>query len=165
MNIGSARFAIIACLLLAACGSTALALPDKPVDRAATCGIVAAAGARLAVTDVKSPLPLAEHGRIVDYALLAASASGEYDPAIAGAVSRRMQDLQDKVTEGEWKPLAAACKAAYPLAEKQDVALPEDGFERALQCNELAQYMGQALAGQASDYPNELAAIAICASG
>jgi hypothetical protein len=109
------------------------------------------------VTDVKSPLPLAEHGRIVDYALLAASASGQYDPGVAGAVSRRMQALQDRVTGGEWKPLAAACKAAYPLAEKQDVTLPEDKFEAQLQCNELAQFMTQALAGQAGDYRNEIA--------
>jgi hypothetical protein len=142
---------------LTSCGPAPMALPDQPVDRAATCGIVAAAGARLAVTDLKSPLPLAEHGRIVDYALLAASASGEYDPQIAGSVSRRMQAIQDQVTGGEWKPLAAACKAAFPAAEKQDAALPEDRFEAQLQCNELAQFMTQALAGQAGSYRNEIA--------
>ena len=142
---------------LASCGSEPLTLPDEPVDRAATCGIVAAAGARLAVADPKSPLPLAEHGRIVDYALLAASASGEYDPQIAGAVSKRMQSLQDRVTGGDWKALPAACKAAFPAAEKQDVTLPEDRFEAQLQCNELAQFMTQALSGQAGSYRNEIA--------
>jgi hypothetical protein len=147
----------LAALGLASCGPDPMKLPNEPVDRAATCGIVAAAGARIAVTDVKSPLPLAEHGRIVDYALLAASASGEYDPQIAGAVSRRMQTLQDNVTGGEWQPLIAACKAAFPAAEKQDASLPEDRFEAQLQCNELAQFMTQALAGQASSYRNEIA--------
>lgn len=157
MNKPSSRFAIVACLLLASCGPKPLTLPDQPVDRAATCGVVAAAGARLAVTDMKAPLPLAEHGRIVDYALLAASASGEYDPQIAGAVSQRMQTLQDRVTGGEWQPLSAACKAAYPAAEKQDVSLPADDFEAQLQCNELARFMTQALSGQASSYRNEIA--------
>ncbi len=153
----TAQTAIAVSLLLASCGPDRMTLPSQPVDRAATCGIVAAAGARLAVTDPKAPLPLAEHGRIVHYALLAASESGEYDPEIAGAVSRRMQSLQDRVTSGEWKPLGAACKAAFPAAEKQDVTLPEDRFDAQFQCNELAQFMTQALAGQASSFRNEIA--------
>ena len=157
MNYTFSRFAILACLLLASCGPKALTLPEQPVDRAATCGIVAAAGARLAVTDVSAPLPLAEHGRIVGYALLAASASGQYDQQIAGAVSQRMQSLQDRVTSGEWQPLTAECKTAYPAAEKQDVTLPEDKFEAQLQCNELARFMAQALTGQAGSYRNEIA--------
>ena len=157
MNRSLAPLAICAALLMASCGPEPLTLPEQPVDRAATCGIVAAAGARLAVTDLKAPLPLAEHGRIVDYALLAASAGGEYDPQIAGAVSQRMQTLQDHVTGGEWQPLTAACKAAYPAAEKQDVALPDDRFEAQLQCNELARFMTQALTSQASSYRNEIA--------
>ncbi|MGZ8997325.1 MAG: hypothetical protein ACXW2T_00570 [Allosphingosinicella sp.] len=157
MNVALPRLAICASMLLASCGPEPLTLPDQPVDRAATCGIVAAAQARLAVTDVSAPLPLAEHGRIVDYALLAATASGEYDTQIAGAVSQRMQTLQNHVTSGEWQPLAASCKAAYPAAEKQDVTLPEDEFDAQLQCNELARFMSAALSGQASSYRNEIA--------
>lgn len=157
MNFALSRLAICSSLLLASCGPQALTLPDQPTDRAATCGIVAAAGARLAVTDVSAPLPLADHGRIVHYALLAATESGEYDTESAGAVSRRMQSLQAQVTAGEWQPLAAACKTAYPAAEKQDVALPEDKFEAQIQCNELARFMTEALSGQASSYRNEIA--------
>lgn len=157
MKIPLSRLAICASMLLASCGPQRLTLPDQPVDRAATCGIVAAAGARLAVTDVSAPLPLAEHGRIIHYALLAASSSGEYDTETAGAVSRRMQTLQNGVTGGEWQPLSAACKAAYPAAEKQDVILPEDEFEARIQCNELARFMNEALSGQASSYRNEIA--------
>jgi predicted small lipoprotein YifL len=142
---------------LAACGSKPLALPEQPVDRAATCGVVAAAEARLAVTDVKSPLPLAAHGRIVDHALLAASEGGEYDPETANAVSRRMLAIQDRVTGGDWQALSPACKAAYPVAEKTDIVLPEERFAAQLQCNELAQFLGKALAAQESDYRNELA--------
>lgn len=157
MKFALSRLAICAALLLASCGPEPLTLPDQPTDRAATCGIVAAAGARLAVTDVSAPLPLAEHGRIVHYALLAATANGEYDTESAGAVSRRMQSLQAQVTAGEWQPLSAACKAAYPAAEKLDIALPEDKFEAQIQCNELARFMTEALSGQASSYRNEIA--------
>src|SRR4051812_9519700 len=44
--------------LLAACsGNKPLALPSDPVDRAATCAVVAAAEARVAVKNINDPLP------------------------------------------------------------------------------------------------------------
>ena len=46
-------------LLLVACGPKALDLPADPVDRAATCGVVAAATARTSVADVQAPAPAA----------------------------------------------------------------------------------------------------------
>jgi hypothetical protein len=149
--------ALTAALLLAGCGPKALALPDQPIDRAATCGVAAAAAARLAVADVKAPLPLAEHARIVHYALLAASEGGEFQPAAANAVSRRMSVLQDRVTSGKWQDLVPACAAAYPATAKGDPKLPDDLFAARLQCNELAQFLTNALKSQETSYGNEIA--------
>jgi hypothetical protein len=146
-----------AAMLLAACGAKTLALPEQPVDRAATCGVVAAAGGRLA-TDIKAALPLETHGRIVHYALLAASAGGTFSPEAAGTVSRRMSELQERVTGGKWQNLAPLCQAAYPAAEKIDVALPESGAEAQLQCNELADFLVTALQSQETSYGNEIGA-------
>ena len=44
-------------LLVASCGPKTLALPDQPVDRAATCGVVAAAQARAGTANIKADLP------------------------------------------------------------------------------------------------------------
>ena len=145
-------------VLLAACGSTALALPEQPVDRAATCGIVAAAEARSATKNVQAPLPFAVHERIVHYALLAASEGGDYSAETAGVVSRRMSELQDRVTAGDWQDLVPACKAAFPAAEKNEAALPEDRFDAQLQCSELAEFLKRALEAQQYAYANQLAA-------
>jgi hypothetical protein len=156
MSVTAIRLPLVFALLLAGCGSKPLALPDQPLDRAATCGIVAAAEARAATAQVNAPLPLAAHGRIVHYALLAGSEGGDFSPETAGQVSLRMSALQDRVTQGKWQALIPACKSAYPDAEKQSVALPEDRFAAQLQCSELAQFLVRALEAQKSSYVNEL---------
>ena len=150
-------FAAAAALLAAACGSKALTLPDDPVERAATCGVVAAAEARLAVTDIAAPLPLAAQGRIAHYALLGASAGGEFEPATANAISRRTTELGERVTAGDWEDLVPACNAAFPLAVKSDVTLPVDEFEAQLGCYEMAGFLSTVLAGQRTDERNERA--------
>src|SRR5687767_11000478 len=102
--IGMTRFScsvLATALFLAACGPKAVALPEQPVDRAATCGVVAAAEARLATTDLQAQLPLATHGRIVHYALLAASEGGEFSAETANTVSQRMARLFEPITSGE----------------------------------------------------------------
>lgn len=142
--------------LLASCGPKALTLPEQPVDRAATCGIVAAAEARLATANIKAPLSLEAQGRIVHHALLAASADGAFVPDTANAVSRRMSELQEQVTGGKWKALAPACRSAFPEAGKDDVSLPAAPFDAQLGCNELADFLLTALEAQESDYANEL---------
>ena len=50
------RFLITSALLLASCGPKTLTLPEQPVERAATCGVVAADSARLATRDIQAPL-------------------------------------------------------------------------------------------------------------
>jgi len=147
----------LAALGLAACGPKALDLPADPVDRAATCGVVAAATARTSLTDLKAPLPLAAQGKIFHHALLAASEGGEFRAETANRVNKRMQQLQERITGGKWRDLAPACAAAFPAAEKTEVTLPEARFDAQLACEELAEFASVALAGEEINYGNELA--------
>lgn len=147
-----------ALLLLTGCGPKSLALPADPVDRAATCGVVAAATARTAVTDLKAPLPLPAQGKIFHYALLAASSGEAFDADTANRVNKRMRELQESITGGKWKELAPACDAAFPLAGKTEVALPEGRLDAQLACEELAEFASVALEGEEIHYGNELAA-------
>ena len=145
-----------AALLLSACGPKALTLPEQPVDRAATCGVVAAAEARAATPDIKQPLPFTAQGRILHYALLAGAVDEEFSVERASAVNARMSELQEEITSGKWEELAPACRAAFPATEKDDVSLPEDRFDAQLGCDELGDFMTTALAGQEADYGEQL---------
>ena len=146
-----------ALLLLAGCGPKPLALPVDPVDRAATCAVVAAASARTAVTNVQAPLPLAAQGRIFHYALLAASAGETFEPETANRVNKRMGELQESITGGKWKDLAPPCDSAFPAAGKTQVTLPEGRLDAQLACEELAEFASVALEGEEIHYGNELA--------
>ncbi|HYW15589.1 MAG TPA: hypothetical protein VE891_05480 [Allosphingosinicella sp.] len=145
-------------LTLCACGSTPLELPADPVDRAATCGIVAAAAARTAVADVQAPLPLAAQGKIFHYALLAASEGGRFEAETANRVNKRMREIEAGITGGEWEGLVPACDSAFPLTAKTDVSLPSVRFEAQIACEELADFTGIALEGSERHFGNELAA-------
>jgi hypothetical protein len=146
------------CLALASCGGPkALSLPTDPIDRAATCGVVAAAEARTGIADINQPLPLAAQGRILHYALLAASEGGRFTAETAGAVSKRMSALQDQVTSGKWQDLAPACRAAFPAAAGTDeVTLPKDRLDAQLGCSELAQFTATALDADKAHYAADL---------
>lgn len=149
---------VVSALLLASCGGAeTLSLPTEPVDRAATCGIVAAAEARMK-SAVSAALPLEAQGRILHYALLTASEGGEFKADTANAVSKRMSELQEEVTKGKWQELAPACAAAFPAAQKTAVELPAGRFEAQVACEELADFLGTALIQQEANYGNELAA-------
>lgn len=145
-------------LLLAACGGPkALTLPDEAVDRAATCGVVATASARGATADIQSALPIAAEGHILHYALLGASADGRFSSETAGAIVKRMPQLEPKITEGKWQGLIPGCQAAFPEAEKADVSLPADKLDAQLGCSALAQFTATALEPAKSHYAAELA--------
>jgi len=149
----------LACALaLAGCGPKSLELPADPVDRAATCGVVAAAAARTAETNVQAPLPLAAQGKIFHYALLAASEGGEFGAEIANRVNKRMRELEAGITGGKWRDLVPACDSAFPAAGKTDVKLPAIRLNAQLACEELADFADVALEGAERDYGNELAA-------
>ena len=152
LSIGSAALALASCG-----GPKALTLPTDPIDRAATCGIVAAAEARSAVADINQPLPLAAQGRILHYAVLAASTDGKFSAETAGAVSKRMSALQNEVTSGKWEDLAPACRAAFPAAVPGgDVKLPANPLDAELGCSELAQFTATALEADKAHYAAQL---------
>ncbi len=89
--------AVSAAALLAGCGGPkALTLPEDPIDRAATCGVVAAAEARAGSPDIKAALPFEAQGRILHHALVAASEGGSFSGQKASAVSKRMSELQGR---------------------------------------------------------------------
>ncbi|HYE29460.1 MAG TPA: hypothetical protein VEA61_14670 [Allosphingosinicella sp.] len=148
---------IAAFFVLAGCGPKPLALPTDPVDRAATCGVVAAANARTAVADVQAPLPLAAQGKIFHYALLAASTGEAFEAETANRVNKRMRELQESITGGKWKDLTPACDAAFPAAIKTEVTLPAGRLDAQLACEELAEFTSVALEGEEIHYGNELA--------
>ena len=85
MSIKFGCLLAISLMLLAGCGKKSLALPTDPIERAATCGVIAAATLRTAA-GVKGDLSPEDQGRIFHYPLLAASESGSYEAEKAGAV-------------------------------------------------------------------------------
>ena len=150
---------LVCALTLPACGGDKpLDLPADPIDRAATCGVVAAASARTAVTDVQAPLPLAAQGKIFHYALLASSEGGEFKAETANRINKRMRELEAGITGGKWSDLVPACAAAFPTAEKGEVRIPAPRLDAQLACEALADFTGVALEGAEKDYGNEIAA-------
>ena len=142
-------------LLLSSCGPKALTLPEHPIERAASCGVVAANSARLATHDIQSSLPFEAMGRIVHYPLLAGSSEGSFSSPAAADVQARMTALQDRISEGKWQELAPACEAAFPATAIERPKLPDDRLEAQLGCVELGDFLRSALEKQA-DYANEL---------
>lgn len=143
-------------LLLSSCGPKTLTLPDDPVERAATCGVVAANSARGATADIKAPLPFEEIGRVMHFLLLASSTGKGFSSETAKQVQTRMTALQDEIAEGKWRDLIPACRAAYPEAYATEVKLPADRFDAQLGCYELADFLRSALQDQGK-YDNEIA--------
>jgi hypothetical protein len=146
--MGRTVIAFLAAGALASCGGgpKALTLPADPIDRAATCGVVAAAQARSATTDINQPLTIEAQGHILHYALLAASQDGHFSAETAGAVSKRMSALQGDVTNGKWQDLEPACRTAFPAAAATgDATLPKDRLEAQLGCSQLARFTATAL--------------------
>jgi hypothetical protein len=157
---GRGRLRALLPLALAAmsCGGPKpLTLPSEPVDRAATCGVVATAAARRASADIKTSLPIAAEGRILHYALLGASSDGRFSSETAGAIVQRMRALEPEVTGGDWPALAPACKAAFPDADRADVVLPKERLDAQLGCSVLAQFVATALEPAKAQYGNQIA--------
>jgi hypothetical protein len=144
-------------LVLSACQQAEpLALPAAGTDRAATCAVVAAAEARRA-SGVQAEIPIEAQGRILHYALLEGAKDGEFSGEAAGAVNRRMGELEASVTGGKWQGLAPACLEAFPATAASDPALPKGTLDAQLGCDELAGFMMTALERQKARYGNELA--------
>ncbi|MBA3896123.1 MAG: hypothetical protein H0X36_03085 [Sphingomonadaceae bacterium] len=145
--------------LLSSCGPKTLALPVDPVDRAASCGVVAAADARKSgnSSDVGKPLPLAQSAHVLHYAMLAASAGKKFEAGVAANVVQRMPTLEAGITCGQWQPLKAQCDAAYPQAAMASPApLPADPLGAQLGCSALSEFIGKAMASQDAAYGDQL---------
>jgi hypothetical protein len=87
---------------------------------------------------------------------LAGSAGATFSPEIAAKVQTRMRELQDRISEGKWKELIPACRAAFPATAVELVKLPVDRFKAQLGCDELGDFLQSALEEQ-PQYANELA--------
>ena len=147
---------LFACLaMIASCGTRPLSLPESPIDRAATCGVVAAAEARASVPDVRAPLPFDAQGKILHHVLLGASQAGEFSPERAVEVNQRMNALQEPVIGGRWKDLVPECRSAFPATATVAPILPRSAFDARLGCDALAEFLGKALAKQRG-YGDEL---------
>jgi hypothetical protein len=143
-------------LSLVGCGPKTLELPQEPIERAATCGAVAAAAERAATSDFKAPLSFEGIGRVIHYPLLAGSVGDAFSSETAAQVQKRMTALQDSIVEGKWQDLVPVCKAAFPATAVDKVTLPADRFDAQLGCDELGDFLRSALEGQEA-YVNDLA--------
>ncbi|MBB5686169.1 hypothetical protein [Sphingobium boeckii] len=142
-----AAFLIIPSLLaITACGSKPLTLGETAVDKAATCGVVAAAAARTVATDIKAPLSVEARGQMLSYALLAGSEGTQFAPETTGAVIKRMPELADAVTDTNWEKLVAPCAQEFPIASASAPQLPTDPLVSALGCDQIGSFMRKALA-------------------
>lgn len=142
-------------LILAACGPRPVALPEDPIQRAATCGVVAAAEARRQA-GAGAKLSFEQQAHVLHYALLAGASGDSFDRNKSAAVVNAMPRLGDKVTAGDWQPLAGACGDAYPAARAQKVTLPSDALEAEGGCYALEQFVTTALRSQAVNYKDRM---------
>ncbi|PZU09551.1 hypothetical protein [Sphingomonas sp.] len=138
-------------LLLPACGEKMPTLPEDAVDRAATCGVVAAALQR-EKAGVKGELPAEAQEGIFHYALLAGSEGAEFDSGRANAVFQRMPGLFDSTIKGKWQVLRPACATAYSATVNSAPKLPAGRLDHALQCYVLVDFLRKAFGSQGGSY-------------
>ena len=141
-------------LAVAGCGERAPTLPDDPVQKAATCGVVAAATER-AKAGAKGDLPVEAQERIFQYALLAGSTGGHFDAERANAVSAAMPGLFDTTIKGKWQTLQPACAQAFPATAQTTPTLPDRKVDSLLQCYVLVDFTRKALAGAGASYSEQ----------
>ena len=145
-------------LVLAACGPKPAALPEDPIQRAATCGVVAAADARRSLGSVDAKLTIEQQGHILHYALIEGAAGGTFDKARSAAVVNAMPQLGDKVTGGKWEPLVGQCADAYPATKAESVTLPSDPLMVQAGCHDLSNFITTALRTQENNFIDRMRA-------
>ena len=108
------KLTLLTCaLLLSSCGPKVLTLPEEPIDRAATCGVVAANNARLATARIKAPLSFEAIGRVLHYPLLAGSAGKTFSPDAASATGCMMRPSGRFPAHRKWQQSGPVCQAAF----------------------------------------------------
>jgi hypothetical protein len=138
-------------LLLAGCGEKTPQLPTQPLDRAATCGVVAAATERKAV-GAKGDLPAESQARILQYSMLYASDGKALDLDKVNRVSARMPALFEQTIKGKWETLGTACAQAFPATQVKQPVLPSKPLDSMLQCYALADFLRKVLTEQGGGY-------------
>lgn len=138
--------------LLAACGGASGTLPEAAAQRAATCGVITANQARATIADIKAPLSAAQQGAVLRPALLYGSEGEEFSRDRVAEVVGAMPALGESFSEEDIRKLAPQCAQAYP-APPTPVKLPDDPLTAAMGCDQLSDFMRQALSGvNASSY-------------
>ena len=150
MRVAMATMAMIA-MLLAGCSEKTAILPTEPLERAAACGVIAAADARESA-GLKGDLPADAQGRILHYAMLYASDSTSFDKDKFNAVSKRMPALFDTTIKGKWQTLRTACARAFPATQRARPTLPPKPLDAMLQCYTMADFLRTALSDQGAGY-------------
>ena len=149
-------------LSLAGCGKKAPVLPTEPAEQAAACGAIQAASEQEAV-GATGHLSAEAQERVLHYALIASSGSGSFDADTADRIVKRTPVIFDKTVKGEWKTLKPACAAAYPATAQTTPILPDQPFERALQCYVVTDFMRKALGQIPGRYADETLSLGILA--
>lgn len=127
-------------------------MPDDPIQRAATCGVVAAAEARKA-GGVDAKLTIEQQAHVLHYALLAGAEGGSFDRTRSAAVVNAMPQLGDKVTGGKWEQLIPECADAYPATKPGGaISLPSDALTAQAGCHDLADFVTTALRTQENNF-------------
>jgi hypothetical protein len=148
----------LAALIASGCGPKPLALPEDPVERAATCGIVAAAHARSGQTDAKTPLTLEQQASILHYALLGGGEGKDFSQDRVAAVVQRMPELEAGITEAKWQELVQPCAQAYPAtAPGKPITLPGDPLDARLSCYMLGEFLAKSLGQHEAALGDQLA--------
>lgn len=142
---------LMAALTLPRCASKPPALPDDPVELAASCGVIAAASER-ETAGIKGDLPAEAQERIFHYPLLAGAAGKSFDDDRAQAVFQRMPKVFDSVIQGKWQTLKPACAKAFPQTQIAQPTLPAGKLDGMLQCYVLADFMRRSLGGAGAAY-------------
>lgn len=142
---------MIGMALLSGCGEKTPTLPTDALDRAATCGVVAAATERQAA-GAQGDLPADAQARILHYAMLYASTGGALDQDKVNSVSKRMPALFDRTIKGKWQALRPACAQAFPPSQVQQPLLPAKPLESMLDCYVLADFLRKVLSEQGGSY-------------
>lgn len=138
--------------VLTACGGAGGTLPEAAAERAATCGVITANQARATIADIKAPLSAAQQGAVLRPALLYGSEGEEFSRDRVAEVVDAMPALGESFSEDDIKKLAPQCAQAYPAAPTP-VKLPDDPLTAAMGCDQLSDFMRQALGGvNASSY-------------
>ena len=145
---------IPACALtLAACGAKSLELPADPVDRAATCGVVAAAAARTAVDRRQGAAAARRAGQDLPLCPAGRVRRGR----VRGRDGEPDQQAHARARGGDHRRQMAAISSrsatsAFPATAKTEIELPSGRFEAQIACEELAEFTSVALEGSESAF-------------